>query len=370
MNKRPAVYSYFDLLKQHLNGDLSKIFNGKLVYPRQFEIHLPGDGKTACNFNCYYCQGRKLEKKLARFEETALSLLNKLNGRIPWITLSGQYTEPLLNPYLLHFIRKIKRYGSYYGLHTNGSLFKRLDIESDFLTKLCEKSNSPNDFITCSLDAGFAESHMITKGLKNNWFDAIIFGLKRLVEARKGRDFPSVRVTYLMNKQNSSPDEIKNAVSIMKDADVDSLRFSIPYDYYGNNLDKTREYKKEVELRYEQRYYGLVSPYLSTNSEKPYIYWMSPEYQDVDSMDFKTCINGYWQICLGADGWFYRCTSAAAPDFMSCRLGKATDDLAEFEAMIRKNQSPDWSPSMCFKQGVRCSRMALEINRVWSERNV
>lgn len=370
MNKRPKVYRYFDLLKQHLNGDLSKIFSGELVYPRQLEIHLPGDGKTACNFGCYYCQAKKLEKRLVRFEQTALSLVNKLEGRIPWITIGGQYTEPLLNPYLFHFIKAIKRQGSYYGIHTNGSLFGFLDTKNDFLTKLCEESDSVNDFVTCSLDAGFPESHMRIKGLKNNWFNSVVFGLARLIETREGRNFPSVRVTYLMNEQNSSPDEVKSVISIMRNTGIDSLRFSIPYDYYGNSLGKTREYKKKIELRYEQKYHDLVSPYLSSNSEKPYIYWMPPEYQDVDSMDYKVCIDGYYQICLGADGWFYRCTSAAATDFKACRLGKATDNLAEFETIIRKNQSQGWSPSICLNLGVRCSRMALEINSRWNGKNV
>lgn len=370
MGRLPVPYRYFDLLKQHLGGDLSKIFNDELIYPRQFEIHLPGDGKTACNFNCYYCQARKLEKTLERFEETALSLVNKLNGKIPWINIGGQYTEPLLNPYLLHFIKAIKRQGSYYGIHTNGSLFGYLDAENDLLTKLCEESNSPNDFITCSLDAGCAESYVRIKGLKTNCFDSTVFGLKRLIEARKSRAFPSVRVTYLMNEQNSSPDEIKDAVSIMTTVGIDSLRFSIPYDYYGNSLDRTKEYKRKVELKYEQRYHDLVSPYLSSNSQKPYVYWMSPEYQDVDSMNYKVCIDGYYQICLGADGWFYRCTSAAATDFKACRLGKVTNDLAEFESIIHKNQSRNWSPSTCFNLGVRCSRMALEINSRWNGKNV
>ncbi len=370
MNKRPAAYRYFDLLKQHLNGDLSRIFNDELIYPRQFEVHLPGNGKVACNFDCYYCQAKKLKKTLKRFEETALSLVGKLDGKIPWITFSGQYTEPLLNPYLLHFIKAIKEQGSYYGIHTNGSLLGFLDTKNDFLTKLCEESNSVDDFITCSLDAGYPESHGKIKGGIGNWFDLIIFGLKRLVEMRNGRDFPSIRVTYLMNEQNSSPDEIENTVSIMKKIGIDSLRFSIPYDYYGNSLSKAKKYKEKIELKYGQKYQDLISSYLSNDGERPYVYWMPPKYQDVKSMDYKACVDGYYQICLGADGWFYRCTSAAAADFKACRLGRVTDDLAEFENIIRKNQTQEWSPSTCFAQGTRCSRMALDINKRWNDGNV
>lgn len=370
INIRPKQYCYYDLLKQHLGNDLSKIFNGELVYPRQLEIHLPGDGKMACNFDCYYCQARKLEKTLKGFEETALLLVHRLNGKIPWITISGHYTEPLLNSYLFHFIRAIKKHGSYFGIHTNGSLLESLSVKNGFLAKLCTESDSVNDFVTCSLDAGFPESHKRTKGLTANWFDSIIFGLRQLVEAREGRVFPAIRVTYLMNEQNSSPDEIKNVVSLMRTIGIDSLRFSIPYGYYGDSLDEIKEYKRKVEVKYEKKYYDLVSPYLSNNSEKPYVYWMPPKYQDVENMDYKFCVDGYFQICLGADGWFYRCTSTASIDFEACRLGKVTDDLTEFEDMLRRNQNRDWRPSACFNMGGRCSRMAFEINKRWNDENI
>jgi hypothetical protein len=126
----------------------------------------------------------------------------------------------------------------------------------------------------------------------------------------------------------------------------------------------------KVERKYREKYRDLVFPYLSGNNEKPYIYWMPPKYQDVDNMDYKVCIDGYYQICLGADGWFYRCTSAAASNFKACRLGRATDDINKFEDIICKNQDQEWSPSTCFDLKTRCSRMALDINSRWNDKNV
>lgn len=175
---RPAGYQYFNVVTDHLNNDLTKIFNGELIYPRQVEIHLPGDRKRACNFDCYYCQGRILEQPLAHFEEDALTIVEELKGRVPYFIYGGAYTEPLLNPYLLDFLKLTKKYGSRFGIHTNGSLLKRLEKEKSFLSEICRIASSSEDYLSVSLDAGIAQSHMKTKNIKVNWFDEIIEGTR------------------------------------------------------------------------------------------------------------------------------------------------------------------------------------------------
>jgi len=314
-DNRPRDYSYIDMVKDHLGGDLGQIFNGKVIYPRQMELHLPGDGINPCNFNCFYCQAQKLKKNLSRWEKDALRLIERLGGKIPWIILSGQYTEPLLNPYFLDFVEGIKRSGSIYGIHTNGSLLETVAEE------LCFHSTSPQDFVSCSLDAGSADSHMLTKNLRINMFERIIDGLESLARLRGKNTFPSIRVTYLMNKENATPEEIKNVVAIMKKIKPDTLRFSIPYAHYGNSFAKVDHYRKSVELRY----------------------------------------------VFGADGRVYKCSSATAPDFKACRLGKVTDDVEKFRKMIAKNQNPAWLPGACYAQGARCNRIMIEINDAWRD---
>ena len=54
---RPEEYQYLDIIYNHVGNDLSRIFNEELIYPRQLEVHLPGNNTMACNFNCFYCQG-------------------------------------------------------------------------------------------------------------------------------------------------------------------------------------------------------------------------------------------------------------------------------------------------------------------------
>lgn len=367
MSERPAGYQYFKILSDHLDGDLSKIFNGELVYPRQLEIHLPGDHKRACDFDCYYCQGRLLEQPLDLREEDALRMLDELGGKCPYVTYGGAYTEPLLNPYLLDFLRLTKQHDSYFGVHTNGALLKRLEEKQSFLTQYFQITTQFGlDWLSISLDAGAPESHMRTKNLEVNWFDEIIEGIRMAVQIR-GKDVsnPAIRVCYLMNRFNSSDREIKGIVEIMQDIGVDSLRFSIPYDVYGKDFDRVRRYKQNVEVKQDAIYADMLAPLLSTEG-KPHIFYLPPYCQDVDRMKFKQCIYSYFQITVASDGYVYKCSSTASPTFSMNRLGKVTDDL---DAMILANHDPDFKPSTCFKVGARCNRMAVETNSAWEERN-
>jgi len=366
---RPTNYYYFELLKDYLGGDLSCIFTDKLVYPRQLDIHLPGDGKRGCNFHCLHCQGRYYDQVVDdSWVPLAFSLVKKLNGVIPFIVVGGQYTEPLLSPDLMPLMRLTKKYGSYFGTHTNGSLLMERQGNEGLISEYCELATSPQDYLSCSLDAGFPESHMKSKRLKKNWFDSIIEGMALAAKLRGNKDYPTLRIVYLMNEWNSSPEEIANIVRLSKEIGVDSLRFSIPYDNYNKPFDEVRKYKAAVEVPLRVPKYELIKPYLSKdNNEKPFIFWITPEAQDVDQMRYEYCLFGYFQITFGADGYVYRCSSAASPSMAFNRLGKITDDLDKFRDMVRRNQSPDWKPETCVKNNCRCNRCAVEINNAWRD---
>jgi len=365
-DKRPQNYQYFDILKDHLKGDLDLIFSGKMVYPRQIEIHLPGDHKRFCNFNCPYCQGNLLIRPTAPYEEDALELMKKLTGEIPYYIYGGAYSEPLLNPYFLRFLKMTKETGSHFGIHTNGSLLSRLEESESFLSEIFRIADSKLDYLSVSLDAGTPESHMTSKRIKYNWFDEIIEGLRTITDIKQKAGNPdklAVRVVYLLNEYNASPEELLGIIKLMKEIGVDSLRFSIPYAIYGQDFDICREYKKDVEIVKNKEFEEFFGPLVSKDSsEKPYIFYLPPDFQDVDRMNYRYCVYCYYQITIAADGYVYRCSSTASPSFMMNQLGPLTSDLNEFEKMILQNETPDFRPSTCFQVGARCNRMALEIN--------
>ena len=368
-DKRPRNYQYFDILKKHLGGDLDLVFSGEMVYPRQIEIHLPGDHKRFCNFNCPYCQGSLLLRPTVAYEENALKLMRKLAGKIPYYIYGGAYSEPLLNPYLLRFLKLTKETGANFGIHTNGSLLLRLESSESFLSEIFRIADSRLDYLSVSLDAGTPESHMASKRIKYNWFDEIIEGLRIVAEIKKQAGNPdklAIRVVYLLNDINDSPEELLGIIDRMEKIGVDSLRFSIPYAIYGQDFDVCREYKRDIEQVKNKKFEEFFAPLVSQDTaERPYIFYLPPRYQDVDRMSYRQCVYCYYQITIGADGCVYRCSSTASPTFMMNQLGPLTADLKDFQRMILLNQDPDFRPLTCFQVGARCNRMALEINEAY-----
>ena len=255
-------------------------------------------------------------------------------------------------------------------IHTNGSLLKSLEENQGWLTELCRIATDKEDYLSISLDAGNPKSHMITKNLKKNWFDEIIEGIKLAAKIRGKSNKPAIRVCYLLNKVNSSEEEIKGIINLMRKIKADSLRFSIPYDVYGKDFETVKEYKKNIEVKQDQKFLVMLKPLMSKGpKEKPFIFYLPPKFQDVERMCFKQCIYSYYQITLAADGYVYKCSSTATPSFNFNRLGKITSNLRKFEKMILANHNSGFKPSTCFKAGARCNRMALEINQKWSEIN-
>ncbi|MFC1964081.1 radical SAM protein [Chloroflexota bacterium] len=366
---RPPEYRYWNQLMGHLHDDTGAIFNGNLVYPRQFEIHLPSNHIVPCNLNCPHCAGKYFQKDLGTWEMEGLQLLDKLQGKIPYHIYGGAYTEPLLNPYFMTFLQMTKKYGNHFGIHTNGTLLSRLEEQCGWLTELNRISEDRIDYLSVSLDAGFPWSWARTKGTKKEYiFNEIIQGLKKAVEIReKAGKGHAVRLCYLISPYSDSLENFLAIIETANEIGVDSLRFSIPFAGYNQTFEKVRQYKRDREVPMNVVYEDRLAPYLSgSQDERPYIFYTGPEFTDIDKYDFSQCIYCYYQITYGADGYAYKCSTTATPTMAKCRLGKITSDLDEFHRLILANANPGWDAGACFSRGARCNRMGLEINRIYA----
>jgi MoaA/NifB/PqqE/SkfB family radical SAM enzyme len=363
---RPPEYCYWDLLLEHLGGDTTKFFNGDIIYPRQFEIHLPSNHLTPCELSCPHCAGKYFQKDLGTWEMDGLELLNKLEGKIPYQIYGGAYTEPLLNPYFMAYLHTTKRYGNHFGIHTSGHLLLKLEKHQGWLTELNNISTDGVDYLSISLDAGTPHSWAKTKGTKNVYlFDEIIEAVRQAVQIReKAGKGHAIRICYLISPYSDTIQDFEAICRIARETKVDSIRFSIPFANYNQEFDKVRYYKKNRELVYSDIYKEKLKPYLSKSvNEKPYIFYSGWEFTDIDRFNFKKCIYSYFQITYGADGYTYRCSTTSTPSMPFCRLGKITPDLNEFRQMIKNNQNSDWDCCTdCFAKKARCNRMGLEIN--------
>lgn len=368
-DSRPPEYRYWNQLLEYLKSDIDVFFCGELVYPRQFEIHLPGDHIHPCHLRCSHCAGKYFQKDLGTWEAEGLELLDKLEGKIPYHIYGGAYTEPLNNPYYMAFLNMTKKYGNHFGIHTNGSLLAWLEENMGWLTELNRISTDRIDYLSVSLDAGFPWSWAKTKGtLHEEQFNQIVKGLRIAVKIReKAGKGHAIRLCYLISPHSDSPENFGAIVHTARDIGLDSLRFSIPFGCYNQSFDKIREYKRDREVPMGSVYAERLAPYLSeSQDERPYIFYTGPEFTDIDAFDFRHCIYGYYQITYGADGYVYKCSTTATPTMAMCRLGKITSDTDEFRKMILKNQSSGWATYVCFSRGARCNRMGLEINRMYA----
>jgi len=356
-SKKIKSYSYYNLLDEHMSG---RPFFDDLVLPRQLEIHLPGDGKRACNARCKHCQGRFFKKGLGKWEEIGLELLHNLAGSIPYQIYGGAYTEPLLNQFLPQYLRVTKQYHNHFGIHTNGIELFRLQQESGFLDLLCELGEDSIDYLSISLDGGERVSWGETKGVSPDLFDGIVKAME--IVGKLPHKF-AFRVCYLMTEENTSIEAISNIVSICKQNRVDSLRFSIPYDNYNKDFELLKQYNADVEEPLDTKFGMLVAPFLSNSEGCTHIFYVSPKETCVWNYNFTQCIYPYYQITLGADGYMYRCSSTAAPNGKVTRLIPITADLQDFCNAVKMAQDPNWKAQTCFKNRLRCNRMAIEINQ-------
>lgn len=361
--KRPRDYNYYDNLIRHVGKDFT-FFGDKFVYPRQLEIHLPADTRRHCNLNCQFCQGNNYQRKLRSWELEGLDLLKNLEGAVPYHIYGGAYTEPLMNLYLLTYLNLTKRYGNKFGIHTNGVLLSDLERNFGFISRLNDIATDKEDYISISLDGGLADSWAKVKNTKSKLFDQVTDGLYKLGKLRKKYSF---RICFLISEATGNYENFYVAVALAKIVGADSLRFSIPYAIYNQSFDNLIKYKNDVENPMHNKYYPMLEEFLSTSEdENPYIFYVDPKTTSVDQYYFDKCIYSYYQITLGADGYFYKCSAVAAPDAKDHRLGPITSDLDIFNNLVWGSYNKDFNcKETCFKQGLRCNRMAIECNQAF-----
>jgi MoaA/NifB/PqqE/SkfB family radical SAM enzyme len=365
-------YLYWNQLMDHLDHKPERFFDGSLVYPKQFEIHLPANHIRSCVLNCEYCAGKYFDKPLGVWENGALTLLDKIAGRIPQHIYGGSYTEPLMNPYLMAFMAKTRQYGNSFGIHTNGVMLPKLDEATGFLTELNRVAEGDRkSYLQVSLDGATSWGWgKVKRTSKPEAYWAILDYMRKAVEIREKKGSGhSIRMGYLISEHTASPEQFSIIVNMAKDMGIDSLRFSIPFAHYNQSFDDVRQYKENVEVPREKLYEEWLAPLVSkSKDEKPYIFWNYPWFTDIDRFEFDQCVYTYFQITLAADGWFYPCSTVSTPTAGHLRIAPFTDNIDEFEKiLIRAQDSRFNAKKACFDKGLRCNRMGLECNTAYKE---
>lgn len=371
---RIKEYQYLKQLRKYMKDAPKRYIEGEdkpFIYPKQLEIHLPSDRQKACNLSCKHCFSTLYEKDLGRWESEALKLLHNLKGKISYHIFGGAYCEPTASPFLFSFLDTVKKYDNYFGIHTNGTYLLDLEKINRFLTNIHEISTNKTDYISISLDAGSGTSWSKLKRKKSEEFWKILHSIEVMSEIRdkSNKESHAIRVNYLASDITAFKEEFEFIISFAKNYKIDSLRFSVPYDYYLKDFKEVKKYKNEMELVLTNKISKWLESQVSKSKDEiPYIFWNSPFWTDIDRFDFDICRYPFFQLTLAADGYVYDCSSIAAPSASHMRKGKITSNLEEFNRQCWVTQNkPAKSRTDCFAKGLRCNRMGLEINKYFYE---
>jgi MoaA/NifB/PqqE/SkfB family radical SAM enzyme len=175
------------------------------------------DPSSRCGWNCIWCNSADYnaasgalipEEHLLRIADFAAS------WGVKSIHVFGG-GEPLMNPALGSFLRRVKANGLEAGLITNGAL-----LNENKITDILDTCR----WVGISLDAGTPETYMKVKGMQNrNLFSSVLEKIGRLCQLRDQRlSSCSVCVKYLLHPVNAQ--DIFQAAGLAKKLGVNDFQ--------------------------------------------------------------------------------------------------------------------------------------------------
>ena len=195
-------------------NDAKKLIKGEMVIPRFVSLWLT----TSCDLQCLYCyfNNKNKEKQFADTNKVKRLIDELVSLGIESLELSGG-GEPTLHPDCFDIIEYAYKKGLKVGLLTNGFKFDFYKIM--YLT-----------YVRFGVDSTTDKQFLKIKGGKDGRFTELINQIKKLLEFRKGREFPSIGIKFMLNKLNYTC--IEDMVSLAFTTGVDYCHFK------GTHSDK------------------------------------------------------------------------------------------------------------------------------------
>lgn len=220
------------------------------------------DPSNICNLSCEWCNAKVMcsnKKMLSR--ETMNRFIDfvqdwNVNGyRVEAICIAGG-GEPLCNPYVGEFMRKLNDCNIAVATVTNGTLID--EYIEDLLV---------NEYVAVSVDAGNSKTFNKYKGLSSDsrMFDKVICNMEKLCKRANeqkcnlGKPTNSHGVNYRMLLYNDNIKEISEAARIAQEIGCNSLHIrpaSTPYNQDENIFftdEQIDEFYEQVRIVKEQK---------------------------------------------------------------------------------------------------------------------
>ena len=339
----------------------------KTIIPHQVEFQPGPQGKKICWLSCPYCYGESAINTDERPDtERLIKILNEIaDGGVNKVTFAGWATDPLNSKSIDDLLEVAINRKMIFGFNT-----KPIKVSDRFINLLKEKEINANSWISLSIDSGSNEVFNKVHGMKTKacLYDKILSNVLRIKEANEPIRKFDVSAAYLLNKFNSSKEEISKFILDFKNAGCNVLRFSFAQPPRGLVNEAKIETVPLMEEKNEIMY-KLKEWISSHDTETCKVMIVDPDKENDIFYKSRTlpCVARFIYPTVGFDGKLYQCSQSAAPNFKETEIGDLKKDsfwdlyynydVSDFDGFFRE------TGRLMNKVGCRCDRKEHIVNK-------
>jgi MoaA/NifB/PqqE/SkfB family radical SAM enzyme len=353
---------YFDSAEK-----LKQQIINKTVIPHQVEFQPGPSGKKICWLSCEYCYGESAINTDERpSKERLIDIINQIaDGGVKKVTFAGWATDPLNSKYIDDLLEVAIKRKLIFGFNT-----KALKVSEKFINLMKENDIQRDSWISLSVDSGYNNSFNLVHGVKNSnvdLYDRLLKNVFNISKTNKPFRKFDISAAYLINKYNSSKEEISKFINDFRDAGCNILRFSFaqpPRGKVSQKLDTVPTYEERKD------FLSRLSEFIiKEDSDECKCIIIDPDKEhDIFYKDRSLpCVARFVYPTVGFDGRLYQCSQSAAPNFKKMELGDLKksnfwDLYYDYDVKNFKNFF-NQSGKLMNELGCRCDRKEHIVNK-------
>ncbi len=353
---------------------LKKKIIDKTIIPHQVEFQPGAKGKKICWLSCPYCYGESAINNEERpSTERLVEILNEIaDGGVNKVTFAGWATDPLNSKSIDDLLETAIKRKMIFGFNT-----KPLKVSDKFVSLLKDNEIHKDSWISLSIDSGSNNIFNKVHGMNTSapLYDRVLSNVKRIKEANNPIRKFDVSAAYLLNKFNSSKDEISKFLSDFKEAGCNLVRFSFAQPPRG--LVNKGEIETVPLTDEKSKIMNNLKEWIkSHDSENFRVIITDPDQENDIFYKNRTlpCVARFIYPTVGFDGRLYQCSQSAAPNFKETEIGDLKNnkfwdlyynyDVSNFIKFFED------SGKLMNKVGCRCDRKEHIANKKIKESNL
>ncbi len=203
---------------------------------------------NVCNSRCSFCFGQsdpsigKLKRKIADSDMVTSFISEAAKNGVQQVDFSAENSEPTLHEDFTKFVRVVADNELKLGLYTNA-----IALKPEFIEILTGTRSALGNFVIINLSAPTATDYHLVHGV--NRFEAVVANLGHLLEAKeKNNGDIRIIVNYTLCQENSSLEQIQQAMELALSMGVDFFRVIFPFPPLYTRDSKTVQARLKVKV--------------------------------------------------------------------------------------------------------------------------